>query len=159
MAVVPGQPATVVATGTPGDCVAIGGSLVGAGFSIGGRALSLGVDAVLLAQGRLDAAGQVTFQFVPPFLGTTSDRYYIQAGTSPSPAFAPLALTPGQIVLNADLADVLIGPAGDDVGRRLPAALSANESTTAMSAREGAIDPPIAACGTRRVATSRPRRR
>ncbi len=72
----------------------------------------MGADVVVIGQGRLDAAGQATVQFVPPFLGTTCDRYYVQAGTSSSPAFALLALTAGQIVLNADLAGVIAGPQG-----------------------------------------------
>ena len=123
---VPGQTATVVVSGTPGDFVALAGSAVGAGLSAGGAALALGADIVVLRQGQLDATRQTIFRFVPPFLGATSDRYDIQAGASPNASFSPLSLSGGRIVLNADLAGVLIGPRGADgepgpVGPRGPA--------------------------------------
>jgi Collagen triple helix repeat (20 copies) len=140
VAVAPGQPATLVLTGTPGDHFAVGGSTVGAGSSVGGVALAMGPDVVLIEQGQLDGAGQATIQFVPPFLGTTCDRYYVQAGTSPSAAFAPLALTAGQIVLNADLAGVIVGPVGP-VGPQGPQGPSGSQGPAGTNGRDGATGP------------------
>jgi Collagen triple helix repeat (20 copies) len=140
VAVVPGQPATLVLTGNPGDHFAVGGSAVSAGWSADGMALALGADAVLLGQGRLDGAGQATLRFVPPFLGTTYDRYYVQAGTSPSPVFAPLALTAGQVVLNADLAGVIAGPAGP-AGPQGPQGLTGSQGAAGIPGIDGARGP------------------
>jgi hypothetical protein len=74
--------------------------------------LSIGVDFTLLDGGQLDGTGQVVVSVIPPFQFTTLDRYYLQAATSPTIAFAPLALSPGRIVRNADLVDGLTGPQG-----------------------------------------------
>ncbi len=134
VAVVPGQPATLVLTGNPGDHFAVGGSVVNAGWSANGIALALGADAVLIGRGQLDGAGQARLRFVPPFQGTTYDRYYVQAGTSPSPVFAPLALTAGQIVLNGDLAGVVAGPAG-------PQGLTGSQGPAGIPGIDGARGP------------------
>ncbi len=74
--------------------------------------LSIGVDFALLAGGQLDGTGQVVVSVIPPFQFTALDRYYLQAATSPTIAFAPMALSPGRIVRNADLVDGLTGPQG-----------------------------------------------
>ncbi len=39
---------------------------------------------------------------VPPFLGSTIDRYYVQGATSQSASFVPLAVTNGLILRNRD---------------------------------------------------------
>ena len=111
----PGVPVSVTIVGPPGHYYALLGSSVGAGLTHAGVNLSIGVDFVLLAGAQLDGTGQVVVSVIPPFHFTTLDRYYLQAATSPTIAFAPMALSPGRIVRNADLVDGLAGhkvPAG-----------------------------------------------
>ncbi|HUE86929.1 MAG TPA: tail fiber domain-containing protein [Vicinamibacterales bacterium] len=108
----PDDSVTAVITGPPGLFYVLAGSSVGAGFSYGGVALALGTDLTLHGQGVLDATGRATVNLTPPFRGTLLDRYYLQAATSPSPTFLPLAPSPGRVVLNGDLASGLVGPPG-----------------------------------------------
>ena len=110
--VAPGGSVTATVTGPPGQFWGIVGSSVNAGLSYGGFALAVGLDFRILAQGVLDGSGQATVSLTPPFRGTVLDRYYFQAGTSPSPSFLPLSLSPGRVVRNADLLSGLVGPAG-----------------------------------------------
>jgi hypothetical protein len=72
------------------------GSRPGAGVSYGGIDLSLGPDLMVIATGTVDANGAASATVTPLFQGTTLDRYRLQAATSPSPAFQPLALSVGR---------------------------------------------------------------
>ena len=68
--------------------------------------------------GNLDGMGQAVVTFVPPFHGTSLDRIYIQAATSPVPNFVPLQVAPGTVLVNGDLSGLaaagLTGPAGPE---------------------------------------------
>ena len=110
--VAPGGSVTATVTGPPGQFFGIVGSSVNAGLSYGGFALAVGLDFRILAQGVFDGSGQASVSLTPPFRGTVLDRYYFQAGSSPSPSFLPLSLSTGLVVRNADLLSGLIGPAG-----------------------------------------------
>ncbi|MEZ5294403.1 MAG: hypothetical protein R2745_25210 [Vicinamibacterales bacterium] len=110
--VTPGASVTLTVTGRPGEAFAVLGSSVNAGLSYAGQALALGPDFSVIASGVLDGGGRADVAFHPPFVGTTLDRYYVQAATSPSPAFSPLSLSPGLVLRNADLVSGLSGPAG-----------------------------------------------
>lgn len=111
-AVVPGSSVTLTISGPPGEHFAVIGSLVGAGASFGGSALAVGTDYQVVAQGVLDGSGQGTAPFTAPFLGSVIDRVYLQAATSVSPEYSPLALSPGLVLRNNDLVSGLGGPAG-----------------------------------------------
>ncbi|MEZ5289737.1 MAG: hypothetical protein R2745_01500 [Vicinamibacterales bacterium] len=101
--VTPGQAVNVTITGTPGQNFALLGSSVGAGFSYGGVAFSVGAaDLALISVGVLNGSGTAVVAVVPPFLGSTLDRYYVQAATSPSAAFVPLTASNGVILRNRD---------------------------------------------------------
>ena len=108
----PGAIVTATITGEPGQHYALLGSTTRAGFSHAGIDLALGADVVVVASGVLDGLGTAVVTGVPPFLFTTLDRYYLQAVTSPSSTFNPLAASPGHIVRNADLVTGLSGPPG-----------------------------------------------
>ena len=114
--VVPGTATTVTVVGTPGYQFAIVGSTTGAGFSYAGVQFAVGADVQLLALGVIDGSGRAVVSIAPPFLGTSLDRYYIQAVTSPSPNFVPLEVAPGNVLVNADLKGLaaagVAGPAG-----------------------------------------------
>ena len=108
----PGFGVTAAITGTPGQFFALVGSSVGSGLSYGGVALSVGADFVILAQGNLDSSGQAMVTLTPPFRGSVLDRYYLQAGTSSSPSFLPLAVSQGAVIRNGELVAGLTGPPG-----------------------------------------------
>jgi hypothetical protein len=110
--VAPGVSVTLTVTGTPGQQFAVIGSAVGAGFSHGGTALSVGSDVTILALGPLDGTGVVTVSVTPPFRGTALDRYYVQAVTSASAAFIPLAASAGVVLRNNDLLGGILGTPG-----------------------------------------------
>ena len=78
----PGRSSTVTVTGTPGHYFALVGSTTGAGFSYAGVQFAVGPDVVILAMGNLDGSGRAVVNVVPPFVGSSLDRYYIQAVTS-----------------------------------------------------------------------------
>ena len=80
--VTPGQSVNVTVTGIPGESFALGGSSVGAGLTYAGTAFSVGADFTILAVGTLTGAGTAVVPVVPPFLGSTLDRYYVQGATS-----------------------------------------------------------------------------
>lgn len=101
--VVPGTAVTLTVNGPAGQHVAIIGSAVGAGFSYGGVALSVGTDVTIIALGVLDNAGVMAVGFTPPFRGTALDRFYVQAVTSALPNFAPLQASAGLVLRNRDL--------------------------------------------------------
>lgn len=108
----PGGVVTATITGPPGHQFALLGSSVGAGFSYGGIALSVGSDVAILAVGTLDAGGVAVRQFAPPFFGTVLDRYYVQVATSLSSSFVPLQVSSGRVVKNADVVAGVVGPQG-----------------------------------------------
>jgi hypothetical protein len=112
--VTPGVPVSVIITGAPGQNVALVGSTTGAGFSYGGVGFAVGPDVQVLFIGAIDGTGRRVVTVTPPFVGTTLDRYYLQAATSASPAFIPPALSPGLVLRNADLLSGLgaMGPPG-----------------------------------------------
>jgi hypothetical protein len=109
---VPGVPIQATIAGTPGHAFAVVGSSVGAGFVHAGQALSVGPDIIVLATGTIDGTGVGHASFVPPFVGTTLDRYYVQAATSPTGAFTVIQLSAGRVVRNRELVDGLMGPPG-----------------------------------------------
>ncbi len=112
----PGTATTVTVVGTPGYHFAIVGSTTGAGFSYSGVQFAVGPDLQILVMGVIDGTGRAVVSIAPPFLGTSLDRYYIQAVTSPNSSFAPLEVAPGNVLVNADLKGLaaagLAGPAG-----------------------------------------------
>ncbi|MEZ5417373.1 MAG: collagen-like protein [Vicinamibacterales bacterium] len=110
--VAPGGATTATVSGTPGEHWALLGSTVNAGLAHAGVALAVGTDFAILATGVLPGSGQVVVNVTPPFVGTIFDRYYLQAVTSPSPAFAPLAAAPARVVRNRDLSAGITGPQG-----------------------------------------------
>ena len=110
--VAPGQSLTATIAGPPGQHFALIGSSVDSGMSYGGIGLGVGADFVILAQGALDGTGMATVAVRPPFRGTVLDRYYLQAATSPSPSFLPLAVSSPRVVRNGELVVSGGGPAG-----------------------------------------------
>ncbi len=110
--VAPGATVSVTVGGLPGQYFAVIGSIVGAGGSFAGQPLAVGADYVVIAQGTLDGTGRATVPFTPPFLGSVIDRVYIQAGTSATPSYSPLALSAGLILRNNDLVAGITGPTG-----------------------------------------------
>ena len=111
-AVGPGEAVTADISGPGGHHFAVIGSAVNAGMAYGGVPLAVGIDVVILAQGRLDGSGHARVNVLPPFVGTVLDRYYLQAVTSPSASFLPPSTSPGKVVRNSDLVGDLIGPPG-----------------------------------------------
>lgn len=107
-----GVAVTLMLTGTPGHAYAVAGSTVNAGFIFGGASFNLGTDIAVLAVGTLDGAGTAAVQVLPPFRGTTLDRYYVQAATSPNAGFTPIQLSNGLVIRNADVTGNLVGPPG-----------------------------------------------
>lgn len=111
--VVPGASATATITGPPGHYFAIGGSVAGAGATLGGVGLALGADVTVITIGILDGAGRAVVAVTPPFVGSVIDRAYYQAATSATPSFSTFQLSTGRILRNADLVGGLgTGPAG-----------------------------------------------
>lgn len=94
----PGASATVtVSNGTPGQSFAVIGSNTWGGFSYAGVNLSVGTDVAILGTGVLNASGQGTVSFTPPF--PARDRYYVQAVTSPD-GFATIVPSGRLTILN-----------------------------------------------------------
>ncbi len=113
--VAPGASVTATIAGTPGQQWALLGSAVNAGVAYAGVNLSVGPDFVILGTGVMPGTGQVVVTVTPPFVGTVFDRYYLQAASSPSAAFVPLAVSAGAVVRNRDLVPVqsgIVGPPG-----------------------------------------------
>ncbi len=109
----PGEAVTVTVAGPAGRHYAVIGSSTGSGFSFAGVPLRVGPDVVILATGVLQS-GQATVSVTPPFAGTTLDRYYVQAATSPSPSFTPLDASDGIVLRNGELVAGLTGPPGPE---------------------------------------------
>ncbi len=103
--VTPGATVTLTVDGTAGQHYAVIASAVGAGFSYGGVALAVGPDVQIISQGVIGMTGSVAIGFTPPFLGTTLDRYYVQAVTATNPSFVPPVPSAGLILRNADSAE------------------------------------------------------
>lgn len=108
----PGNGVVLTVTGPPGHQFAVIGSTVGAGMAYAGVTLAVGTDLAIVATGALDSTGGAVVSFVPPFLFSTLDRYYVQAVTSPSAAFVPLSASPGLVLRNDDLLAGVTGPTG-----------------------------------------------
>jgi hypothetical protein len=140
--VAPGSATIVTVTGAPGENFAILSSSKGSGFAYGGVQFSVGADFVLLAVSSLDNSGRAVVSVTPPFSGTELDRYYIQVATSPSPAFQPLRVSPGLVLLNADLsglaAAVGAGPAGP-AGPQGPAGVAGPQGPAGATGPQGPI--------------------
>ncbi len=101
--VTPGQAVSVTITGTPGQHFAVVGSAVGAGLSYAGVAFNVGAaDLAVIAVGVLNGSGSAVVGVVPPFSGSSIDRYYVQGATSPSPSFVPVAVSASLILRNRD---------------------------------------------------------
>jgi hypothetical protein len=94
-------------------------------MSYGGVDLAVGTDVIVMAIGVLNGAGSASVTLAPPFQGTTPDRYFVQAVTSPSPAFLPLAASNSVVLRNA----VVVGS--------LPVAAVVNPNGTLQSASQG----------------------
>lgn len=111
-------------------------------MSYGGLALGVGADFAFLAQGVFDGTGQLTVGVRPPFVGATTDRYYIQLATSPSPDFLPLTVSSGTVLRNADLVGniALPGPVGP-VGPQGPIGLTGPEGPPGPVGATGAQGP------------------
>ena len=110
--VAPGAPVTVTITGTPGQQYALLGSSVGAGMAYAGVNLGVGADFAILSMGAIGGTGSVSVNVTPPFVGTTLDRYYLQAVTSVSAAFVPLSASGSLVLRNNDLLAGAIGTPG-----------------------------------------------
>ena len=82
-----GGSTTITVQGTPGDNYVLVSSSTNAGFSYAGVDFAVGLDAVLVSIGVIPGGGSVVVPFAPPF--PQRDRVYLQAVTSPSPAFVP----------------------------------------------------------------------
>jgi len=103
-AVSPGDAVNVTVAGIPGQNYAVVGSAVNSGLVYAGTALSVGADAQIFRIGVFDGSGQAVVSVTPPFRGTTLDRYYLQAATSASASFSPIAVSNGAVLRNADVA-------------------------------------------------------
>ena len=112
--VAPGESVTVIVSGAPGQFFAVIGSTVNGGFSHGGVALGVGTDVVIFRQSTLNGSGEASVVVVPPFNGTTLDRYYVQAVMSTSPGFVPLQASAVGVVRNGDLIGDLNGLQGPE---------------------------------------------
>lgn len=99
----PGTPVTLTVTGTAGHNFAVIASSVGSGFSYAGVALAVGTNVSIVATGVIGGGGTAVVGFTPPFAGSALDRFYVQAVTSPSAAFAPLQASAGVVLHNRDL--------------------------------------------------------
>lgn len=108
----PGDVVAATISGTAGQNWALLGSAVNRGLVFGNIALNVGTDVALLAVGTLGPSGTAVVQVTPPFVGTTLDRYYLQAVTSPSAGFVPLEASAGAIIRNGELVVGLSGPPG-----------------------------------------------
>ena len=71
-----------------------------------------GSDMVILAMGAIGGTGSVAVTVTPPFAGSTLDRYYVQAASSGSPSFIPLAVSPSVVLRNNDVVGGAIALAG-----------------------------------------------
>jgi len=116
LAPTPGTSVTLTVTGAPGAAFAVVGSTAGSGFSYAGVALAVGPDLRILAAGTLDGAGRASVPFAPPFVGTSPVRYYLQAVTSPTPAFATIQASPSVVLRNGDVVapppGIIVNPNG-----------------------------------------------
>lgn len=112
--VAPAEGVTVTVTGGPGEFYAVLGSSVNSGMSFAGVRLRVGADVAILSTGTLDSDGHAVVSIVPPFVGTTFDRYYLQAVTSTSHRFETLEASDAAVVRNSDLVSGLEGPPGPE---------------------------------------------
>jgi hypothetical protein len=142
--VAPGTASAVTVAGVPGHYFAIVGSTTGAGFVYAGVPFAVGTDIRILAMGNLDGTGRALVYVVPPFLGSSLDRYYIQAVVSPVPNFVPLQAAPGNVLVNGDLAGLaasgLAGPAGP-AGAEGPTGLMGPAGPTGATGAQGPQGP------------------
>jgi hypothetical protein len=109
--VIPGKPVTLKVSepGGAGKQYALIASAYGSGFSYAGTHLAVGPDVVVLAIGTLSGTASATLEYTPPFLGTTLDRFYVQAVTAFTSAFSPLLASNGVVLRNGDLVSGHIG--------------------------------------------------
>jgi Collagen triple helix repeat (20 copies) len=137
----PGAAVPVTITGQPGQYYVLVGSSMKSGMSYGGVALEFGPDYVILAIGVLDNTGSVVVNVVPPFMTTSLDRYYLQAATSTNPDFLPFTASPGDLILNADIAGA--GPEGvpGPEGPQGPAGPAGPEGPPGPAGAPGAAGP------------------
>lgn len=138
--VAPGATASATITGVPGQHFALLGSSTKSGMSHAGVALAVGADFAILAVGVLDGTGQTVLGVTPPFLSTSLDRYYLQAVTSPSAAFATIQVSTSRVVRNADLVGSLVGAPGP-VGPQGPAGPTGPQGSVGPSGPAGTQGP------------------
>jgi hypothetical protein len=110
--VTPGVAVPVTVVGPPRHFFAVAGSSTGAGYRYGGVNLPVGPDVVVYHVGVLDDAGRAVVNVIPPFVGTSLDRYYLMAAWSTNGAFIPLTSSSHIIVRNGDLLRSVAGPQG-----------------------------------------------
>jgi hypothetical protein len=164
----PGTSTTLTIGGPPGQHFALIGSQVDAGLAYAGMNLAVGTDVAVLALGVIDGTGVAVVTFTPPFLFSTIDRYYVQAVTSTSRAFVPLAASAGLVLRNLDLLGGIVGATGPlalqdrpDLRDRLgPPAPSDRPAPPALPVRRGRRDRkvfrgPRASCRPTTTTTSR----
>jgi len=140
--VAPGGSVSVTISGTPLHFFALVGSSTNAGLSYGGVGLSVGADALVLAQGVLDGNGVAVVSIRPPFLGTTLDRYYLQGATSVSAGFSTFAVSAGRVLRNLD---VVVGGAAGPTGPAGPAGPAGPTGLAGPTGATGAAGPQGAA--------------
>ena len=138
--VAPGATASATITGVPGQHFALLGSSTKSGMSHAGVALAVGADFAILAVGVLDGTGQTILGVTPPFLSTSLDRYYLQAVTSPSAAFATIQVSTSRVIRNADLVGSLVGPPGP-AGPQGPTGLTGPQGMVGPSGPAGPQGP------------------
>lgn len=136
----PGSGVLASLSGPPGQSFALVGSSTNAGFTFAGVSFSVGADVTILAVGVLDINGTSQVSVVPPFRGSTLDRYYFQAAFSPSAAFATVALSNSAVIRNADLVGGLAGVAGP-AGPPGPAGAPGAVGAAGPSGPQGAVGP------------------
>lgn len=127
-----GGSVAVTVSGTAGENFAVIASITNGGFSFGGTALNVGADVAILAVGVLNGTGNASVTVTPPF--PARDRYYVQAVTSASPAFAPLAASNSLALLNRQEAVLYLSMGGGVNANGTSFALSPG----AIAARTGA---------------------
>lgn len=110
--VTPGVAIPVTVIGPARHFFAIAGSSTGAGYRYGGVNLPVGPDVVVFHVGLLDDAGRAVVNVIPPFVGTSLDRYYLMAAWSTNGTFIPLTSSSHIIVRNGDLLRSVAGPQG-----------------------------------------------
>ncbi len=92
----------------------------------------------ILVMGNLDGEGRAEVHIVPPFVGTSLDRIYIQAATSDNANFVPLEVAPGQVIINGDLAGLAAAGSAGSAG---PTGPEGPAGPAGPAGNDGAVGP------------------